>query len=361
MSDSRNFVGGRGGAGGGSGSGPAKQTGHVGFGGVKHAFPAQYNGSLEEIRGSQGRGRGRGGRGWRGGRGRGRGARGGGGGVRGGGGELAETQSLGGSMIPVAPVAPAGPVIPASQAESGVVGVAGSSGKVDLELQKNLPEGLTLLPGTEVWRDYDEFGAPVGLQDRYNPLNRGIVTYRSGQMQAQADAGLIEGSQIGDAFIQREGLVKGVDEVHVTYTKVSQKRRLRQLSRPVPGKPEPTNPGLPSTQQPPAAYDEEASVDEEFHVADRVDKRHHPYGRRPQAGRGRGAAGRGYRGRGGRGGRGGHPGGHQDGQQDVTMADALAELDAQLDEYRNSGPQVKDAEQEMDLDYEGGDEPNVII
>ncbi|OTA56765.1 hypothetical protein K449DRAFT_451303 [Hypoxylon sp. EC38] len=265
-----------------------------------------------------------------------------------GGGEPVEIQSLGGSMIPIGPVASAGPVVPASQSESGVVGVAGSSGKVDLELQKNLPEGLTLLLGTEVWCDYEEFGAPVGLQDRYNPLNRGIVTYRSGQMQAQADAGLIEGSQIGDAFSQREGLVKGVDEAKTTVSAS-------------PGQAEQTKPGLPSTQQPPTAYDEEASVDEEFHVADRVDKRHHPYGRRPQAGRGRSAAGGGYRGRGGRGGRGGHPGGHQDGQQDVTMADALAELDAQLDKYRNSGPQVKDAEQEMDLDYEGGDEPNVII
>ncbi|KAI0111058.1 hypothetical protein F4776DRAFT_674353 [Hypoxylon sp. NC0597] len=228
MSDSQNLVGGDG-AGGASSSGSAKRTGHVGFGGVKYAFPAQYDGSLEDIKG----GRGGGGRG---GRGRGRGGRERGGGVGGSSGEVAETQGPGGSEVP------AGPVAPAILGESGVVGIGESSGKVDLELQKHLPKGLTLPPGADVWSDYDEFSAPT-------------------------DASLIEGSPMGD----------------------------------------------------------------------------------------------GRRGRGGRDGRGVHPGGYQGDQQDVTMADALAELGAQLDEYRNSGPQVEEAEEHMELDYKGGDEPNVII
>ncbi|KAI1413975.1 hypothetical protein F5Y13DRAFT_198358 [Hypoxylon sp. FL1857] len=327
MTDSRSFVGGNDGV----GSGSAQQTGHV------------------EIKGGRGRG-------------------GGGGSQRGGsGGGLGMTQGPGGSVVPI------------GQGESGIVGGVGSSGKVNLEVQARLPSGLTLLPGSAIWDDYEQFHNPVVLQDRYNPQNRGSATYRSGQLEFQADINFIADNEAGRVFIEHERLIEGVDEVHVTYTKASQRRLLKQLSRPVEKVRGMGLPLLPSarptqpTQQPPPARGDDMSVDEEFRMADRVNRRHTPYGRSGSGHRGRG---RGYRGgyRGGWGGRGGRSGnrgggagarGGRGGVASSTPAasrdDAKAQLDASLDEYFARGHQDLNPVDGMNLDYEEEEEPHMII
>ncbi|KAI1136312.1 hypothetical protein F5Y05DRAFT_392339 [Hypoxylon sp. FL0543] len=392
MADSRNSVGG-----GGAASGSAQQTAHAGFGGVRHAIPAQYGPSLEEIRGDRGGGQvgregrggaqkaqGAGGRGsrrpgWGGVRGRGRGWRGGHGGRRGHGGR--------GGMAGGAPGAsqgPGGPVVSVGQGHAGVVGgasgpggdflaaapqggsgaighpaVAGSSvasvtqtesglvrpargsNKVDLALKECLPEGMTPLPESQVRRDFDGFHAPVGLQDRNNPFYLNVATYRSGQMTFQGDPKWIKGSSSGDAFIEREGLDSVLDGVRVTYTKVSLARLMRHQHRRLTEEDDPKSPVLQGTEQSAADF-EEMLVEEELSFSDRTNARHHPY-RRSRAG---------YGGRSGRGGRG------SGGLSDQTTDDAVAKLNAELDEYKATAERH---EEDEEMDYEDPDEHHMQL